>query len=147
MAKNSRPRQRHRRTREAGPLTDRHNNQENEDAQRNDDTRSEQGENLRNDWSAGEGVFPLEASLFRQVPCTLTTGRPLPQPSSNEHPRYLLGLRRRTNARFTKARRTLFPEKRKRLAFLLSIEKPAPVQKTEEERNWIVHQFLDRSHL
>ena len=76
---------------------------------------------------------------------TPVTRRPLP-PLSSEHPRFLLRLRRRANARFTNVRRELFPEDREpkpKLAYPGNLEGHLPSHRSAKERNHAIRRFLD----
>ena len=91
---------------------------------------------------APERVPREDTAWHREPPTAPVTRRPPPPPSS-EHPRYLLRLRRRTNARYSKARRTLtFTEGLRKLAYPANLEGRLPLHRSASERNFVMKKFL-----
>ena len=86
---------------------------------------------------------PREGTAWHKEPPTTPVTRRPPPPPSSEHPRYLLRLRRRTNARYSKARRTLtFSEDLQKHAYPANLEGRQPIHRSRSARNFIVKRFL-----
>ena len=86
------------------------------------------------------------AALERRHLTHQSRGGHCPPPPSSEHPRFLLRLRRRANARFTNIRRELFPEDcepKPKLAYPGNLEGHLPSHRSAKERNHAIRRFLD----